>query len=155
MWYDFDLQKRYGQFRSSQCREETVTQIKVVLSHVPGSLAQVVEALRDANVKIEGMCNMEGYDDTMPLRLIVDKPDGAKKAIEALGEPVTFEQSIEVRSHDDKPSFVADVARALARESINIEAIFHASSGAAGGATIFIAVDSGNVSRAIEALSTV
>ncbi len=126
-----------------------VTQLKVIVSHTPGALAKIAEALQKADVNIEGGCHTEGSDDTMPFRLIVDKPDVAKKTIEALGDPVTLEQSISVQAMDDKPGFTAAVARALGDAKINIEAIYLSSSGRGGHGTIYISVDSANLAQAI------
>ncbi|TSC86442.1 MAG: ACT domain-containing protein [Parcubacteria group bacterium Gr01-1014_8] len=142
-----DEKKRAFEFK-------VVTQLKVVLDHVPGSLARVAEALQKADINIEGTCNMEGYDETMPLRLVVDKPDAAKKAIEALGEPVTIEQALSFRSLDDKPGFIAAVARKLGDAKINIQSIYHTSSGRGGEATIFISVDKANLERATQLMQS-
>ncbi|MBI5456162.1 ACT domain-containing protein [Candidatus Kaiserbacteria bacterium] len=131
-----------------------VTQLKVVVAHVPGSLARVAEALQKADVNIEGTCHTEGTDETAPFRMIVDKPDEAKKAIESLGEPVTFEQCLSVQSEDDKPGFIARVARKLGAASINIQAIYHTSSGRGGSATMYISVDKANLPKALELLKS-
>jgi hypothetical protein len=126
-----------------------VTQLKVIVSHEPGSLARVAEALQNADVNIEGTCHTEGFDDTMPFRMVVDKPDVAKKVIEALGEPVTFEECLSVQTVDDQPGFIAKVARVLGDAKVNIEAIYHTSSGRAGHATIYISTDPSNVDKAL------
>lgn len=131
-----------------------VTQLKVVVDHVPGSLARVAEVLAKADVNIEGTCHTEGSDETMPFRMVVDKPDVAKKAIEALGDPVTFEQCLSVQSMDDRPGFIAAVARKLGDAKINIEAIYHTSSGRGGHATIYISVDPANLKKALELVGT-
>jgi hypothetical protein len=125
-----------------------VTQLKVIVDHVPGSLARVAEALYKADVNIEGTCHTEGSDETMPFRMVVDKPDVAKKTIEALGNPVTFEECLSIQSVDDKPGFIASVARTLGDARINIEAIYHTSSGRGGHATIYISVDPANLEKA-------
>ncbi len=132
-----------------------VTQLKVVVDHVPGSLAKVAEALQKADVNIEGTCHTEGTDETMPFRMVVDKPDVAKKTIEALGDPVTFEQCLSIQSMDDRPGFIASVARKLGDASINIEAIYHTSSGRGGHATIYISVDPSNIDKALQLVQTI
>ena len=131
-----------------------VTQLKVIVEHAPGSLARIAEALQKADVNIEGMCHTEGTDETMPLRLVADKPDVAKKTIEALGEPVTFEQCLSIQNLDDKPGFIAKVARTLGNASINIEAIYHTSSGRGGHARIYISVDKANLKKAMQLLGS-
>ena len=133
----------------SNIEVKAVTQIKVLIGHVPGSLAKIAEALAKADVNIEGTCHTEGTDDTMPLRLVVDKPDVAKKTIEALGDPVTFERCLAIQSMSDEPGFIAKVARTLGDAHINIEAIYHTSSGRGGHATIYISVDSANMEKAL------
>lgn len=126
-----------------------VTQLKVILDHVPGSLARVAEALQKADINIEGACHTEGTDETMPFRLIVDKPDEAKKVIEALGEVVTFEQCLAFRVQGDKPGILARIARTLGDAQINIESIY-ASAGRGSSGTVYISVDPANLERALQ-----
>ena len=98
---------------------------------------------------------MEGYDETMPLRLVVDKPDVAKKAIEPLGEPVTMESALSIQTLNDKPGFIAKVARKLADASVNIESIYHTyTSGRGGDATIYISVDKSNLERSMRLMKS-
>ena len=130
-----------------------VTQITVVIPHVPGSLARITEALRDADVNIEGTCQQEGSDTSMPLRLVIDKPIDAKKAIEALGQTAEFEPCISVQAGDDKPGFIARIARALGDAKINIQTIYHASAGRGSAARMFISVDKSHYGHALKVLS--
>jgi hypothetical protein len=131
-----------------------VTQIKVVLEHVPGTLAKVAEALTRADINIEGTCNMEGSDETMPLRLIVDKPLEAKKVIESLGDAVTMEECISIHNQDGGPGLIAKVARALGDASINIESIYQTSTGRGGDATTYISVDKANLDKALQLIAS-
>jgi hypothetical protein len=129
-----------------------VPQLNVVLEQVPGSLAKVTEALQRADVNIDGLCNIEGSDDTVPLKLLVDKPEVAKKVIEALGSPVTIEQCIAIQLLEDMPGFIALIARTLGDAKINITSIYQTSSGRGSEAVVYITVDPSNTEKALELL---
>jgi len=129
-----------------------VPQLNVVLEQVPGSLAKVAEALQRADVNIDGLCNIEGSDDTVPLKLLVDKPEVAKKTIEALGSPVTIEQCIAIQLLEDMPGFIALIARTLGDAKINITSIYQTSSGRGSVAEVYITVDPSNTEKALELL---
>ncbi len=129
-----------------------VPQLNVVLEQVPGTLAKVAEALQKADVNIDGLCNVEGGDDTVPLKLLVDKPEVAKKAIEALGLPVTMEQCIAIQLLEDMPGFIARIARALGDAKINIVSIYQTSAGRGSVAEVYITVDAAYLEKAMQLL---
>src|SRR6185436_13896812 len=75
-----------------------VTQVTVVIGHLPGSLARVADALQAADINIEGTCVQEASGQMAPLHLVIDKPLDAKKAIEALGLEPSFEPCLSVQA---------------------------------------------------------
>jgi hypothetical protein len=72
-----------------------LTQISVFLENKEGKLARVLGILEDANINIRALSLADSTDFGM-LRMIVDKPDEAKKALEEKHTLVSLNQVIGV-----------------------------------------------------------
>ena len=72
-----------------------LTQISVFLENKEGKLARVLGILEDANINIRALSLADSTDFGM-LRMIVDKPDEAKKALEEKHTRVSLNQVIGV-----------------------------------------------------------
>ncbi len=102
-------------------------QLTVYVQDSPGSLAHVARALADHKVNITGLVGI-GAQNLSPVRLLVDSPARAKKALRAAGlEPK--EEDVLVVTLADKPGTLAAVAEKLAAAGININYAYVTSSG--------------------------
>ena len=99
-----------------------VSQISVFLENKSGRLAEVTQALADANVNIRALCIAETIDYGV-LRLIANDPAKAKKVLSDGGFTVT-ETSVLVVEIEDRPGGLAKIIKILARAGINIEYIY-------------------------------
>jgi hypothetical protein len=97
----------------------TAIQISVFLENKSGRLAEVTQALADAGINIRALSLVETIDYGV-LRLIVDNPAQAKKALSAAGFTVTETPVIAV-GMPDKPGALAEIVGLLTRQSINVE----------------------------------
>jgi len=67
----------------------------------PGELAKAVTAIANAQINIEGYCEVDGK-----FHVVTSDPKGAKKALETVGFTVE-EKEIFVIDGEDRPGFLA------------------------------------------------
>ncbi len=80
----------------------------------PGELAKAVTAIANAQINIEGYCEVDGK-----FHVVTSDPKGAKKALETVGFMVE-EKEIFVIDGEDRPGFLANVLRRISAEEINV-----------------------------------
>lgn len=101
-------------------------QISVFIENRPGSLAQVIDILRDAKVNMLALALNEGLDIGY-LRVTVDKLDVAKKALEA-AEHLVLDREVILLEVANKPGGFAAASDRWAKNAINIEYAYSATS---------------------------
>ena len=102
-------------------------QLTVYVNDAPGALASIARALADSKVNITGLLGFAN-EALSPVRLLVDKPAQAKKALRAAGlEP--SEEDVLVVTVADKPGTLAQVAEKLAANGINIQSAYASGGG--------------------------
>lgn len=84
----------------------------------PGELAKAVTAIANANVNIEGFCEIDGK-----FHLVTNDPKSARKALETVGLSVD-EHDVFVFGAEDRPGFLANVLRKIADQEINVIASY-------------------------------
>ena len=98
----------------------------VVLEDRPGTLADMGEALWNANIDIEGICavtfNGEGI-----IHILVEVADAARKALEAKGIKGSGEREVLVLDVEDRPGELGEIARKFADAGGNIDLAYLAS----------------------------
>jgi hypothetical protein len=97
----------------------TAIQISVFIENKSGRLAEVTQALAEANVNIRALSLAETIDYGV-LRLIVDKPNEAKAALTAAGFTVTETGVIAVEM-PDRPGGLAHLVEIITGQGLNIE----------------------------------
>lgn len=80
----------------------------------PGELAKAAQAIANANVNIEGYCEVGGE-----LHVVTSDPPSARKALENVGFSVR-ESDVVVFEAEDKPGFLAKVLKRIGDEEINL-----------------------------------
>ena len=94
-------------------------QISIFLVNRPGTLADVCEELQEKNINILALTVSDTVDHAV-VRLLVDKPGEAVHRLEEKGLLVVENDVIAV-DLENAPGSLADVARLLADNEINIE----------------------------------
>ena len=118
---------------------EKATQFSVLLANEPGALAELCRALADAGINILGISVAESSEHGM-VRLVVDNPKAAGKAIERRG--ALFSQTeVFVLRLANRPGVLASVAARLGANKINIKYVYGTATGAGSDATLVIAVE--------------
>jgi len=136
----------------SKISAKSATQLDVVLSNTPGSLAQVAEALAHAGVNIEGVCHTEPSDKKAAMHhFVVDKVPAARKALKSLGRKFSEEKVLSLR-YKDKPGILAVATRALGNAGVNIEEVYLSVAGIGKDTTLFVGVSDGQFNKAMKAV---
>ena len=97
-------------------------QLSVFVENKHGRLAEITGLLTEHSIDIRALSIADTTDYGI-LRLIVDKPDQAKKALQEEGFTVSLTNVIAV-AIDDAPGAVAKVVKALCDKKIGIEYVY-------------------------------
>ncbi|MDL2287175.1 ACT domain-containing protein [Eubacteriales bacterium OttesenSCG-928-G02] len=126
-----------------------VKQLSIFVENKYGRLAEITKKIADAGIDIRAISIADTTNFGI-LRLIVDKPDKAEKALKELGLTVKLTDVIVVEI-DDKPGNFAETLDLLTKAEIVIEYIYAFISKKEGKACVILRVD--NNEKAIIALT--
>ena len=99
-----------------------IKQISIFVENKKGRMAEITKVIADANVDIRALSVADTTDFGI-LRLIVDTPDEAVKALKDAGMTVSLTDVIAV-GLDDRPGAFAGVVKLLSDAGINIEYMY-------------------------------
>lgn len=122
-------------------------EFKVRVEDRPGMLGEVASALAEKKVNLRAV-NAWVEDGQGVIRVVVDKPAPAKKALVAHGWTPEEKEVLEIELAD-KPGTLAAAARKLGAAGVNIECVF-LGSGPSRKATVFLGVS--DIKAAMKAL---
>ena len=95
------------------------TQLALFLANRPGALGEVCEVIAKAGVNIHAMTTSDTVDHVV-IRVIVDKPRAALRALEAHGTLVV-ESEVILLEGNNRTGSLCDIARVLSAAKVNIE----------------------------------
>lgn len=125
-----------------------IQQLSIFVENREGRLAQITEVLAAAQIDIRAI-SVADTSDFGILRLIVDDPEKAVKALKAAGMTVSLTDVIAI-GINDKPGEFAKAMRILADHHIAVEYMYAFISRDKGKAFVIIRVD--NDEKAVQAL---
>lgn len=125
-----------------------VKQISVFLENKEGRVAQVTQILSDSDINIRALSIADTTEFGI-LRLIVDKPELAEKALKDGGFTVSITEVIAI-SIEDEPGGLAKALEVLHENKISVEYIYAFISKTSHKANVILRVE--NCNRAIETL---
>ena len=99
-----------------------IRQLSVLVENKPGSLMEVTSRLTEAYVNIRAVANFDAPDVGI-LRLVVDKPQEAKKYLTARGYVVSVHEVMGVELEDKKGN-LNQMLSILAEGKLNINYIY-------------------------------
>lgn len=103
--------------------------LKVNLENVPGSLAQLGEALGNAGINVEGVCGIAGADGGAgEVHILVQSAQLARTALEEVHIDSGAERDVEVVSIVDQPGEMGRHMRRLADAGVNVDLVYLATS---------------------------
>ncbi|MCK5757796.1 MAG: acetolactate synthase [Clostridiales bacterium] len=127
-----------------------VKQISVFLENKEGRVAQVTQILSDSKINIRALSIADTTEFGI-LRLIVDKPEKAEKALKDEGFTVSITEVIAI-SIEDEPGGLAKALELLHENKISVEYIYAFISKTSHRANVILRVES--CEKAIESLET-
>ena len=125
-----------------------VKQISVFLENKEGRVAQVTQILSDSDINIRALSIADTTEFGI-LRLIVDKPELAEKALKDEGLTVSITEVIAI-SIEDEPGGLAKALEVLHKNRISVEYIYAFIAKTSHKANVILRVES--CDRAIETL---
>lgn len=98
-------------------------ELRVTMADRPGSLAKLAEALGKAGVNIEAI-SASTTGGSGDVRVLVADTAAARKALEGAGITVAGEREMTFVDLEDRPGSLAEVAKKLADQGVNVDAIY-------------------------------
>jgi len=95
----------------------------IEVDNEPGSLARVAAAISDAGVNIAAATCMGGASKA-ELHILVPHAEAVRHALAISNQAVTSEREVVVVSAEDRPGFLADLARKVARAGVNLDLVY-------------------------------
>ena len=87
-----------------------------------GSLANVCEILRDADINIEGFSTTQNYKGAGGIiHLLVEDSASSRNALEEKGYSISAEREVLVMDIEDRVGALGEITRKLADAGVNIE----------------------------------
>lgn len=99
--------------------------LTVVIGDRPGTLAELGEALGDADINIDGFCGLSCEGKGI-VHILVEDPDGARRALEEAGLEVGSQREVLLVEAEDRPGMLGEVGGRLASAGVNIVFIYKA-----------------------------
>ena len=99
-----------------------IQQLSVFVENTPGSLAEITEVLAGENIDIRAL-SIADTSDFGILRLIVDRPEGARDALKGRGFTVSINDVIGI-GVDDRPGGLSKALRLLGESGLVVEYLY-------------------------------
>jgi hypothetical protein len=102
-----------------------VTDLTVMLEDRPGTLADMGEALGKAGINIAGCCGIPCEGQGV-LHILVQDASAARRVLEQAGFEVRGERQVLVLQGEDRPGWLGEVTRRIAKAGVNVELVYTA-----------------------------
>lgn len=102
--------------------------LTVILQNVPGTMADLGEALGNAGINIKGGCGFpcEGQGE---LHILVEDAAAAKQALVDAGFEVRNEREVLVLDIEDRPGELGEITRGIANAGVNADLFYLTANG--------------------------
>ena len=101
------------------------TDLTIILDDRPGTIAEAAEAIAEAGINLLGVCGFpSGGVGVMHVLVDDGDADGARKAAEDAGFEVRASREVLVTDIEDRPGALAEAARSIADEDINVDLLY-------------------------------
>lgn len=94
--------------------------LTIILKDRPGTLADVGDALGNAGINIDGLCGFPSEGKGV-LHILVEDGEGAKAALEAVGQTVQSMRDVFVVEIENRPGEFGRICRLIADAGVNID----------------------------------
>lgn len=128
----------------------TIQQLSIFVENKPGRMAEIARMIADEGIDIRAL-SLADTDSYGILRLIVDHPEAARKALQDRGLTLSLTDVLAVQMADHPGGF-AEVLDVLSRGDINIEYMYAFIGQKSGSAVVILRVnDNAEAARLLSA----
>jgi hypothetical protein len=99
------------------------TDLVIEIENEPGALARVAAAVSDAGVNLAAATCI-GPGNRAELHILVPHAEAVRHALAITNVAVTREREVVVVDVEDRPGELADIARRVAKEGINLDLVY-------------------------------
>jgi hypothetical protein len=99
------------------------TDLVIEIENEPGALAKVAAAVSDAGVNLAA-ATCVGSGERAELHILVPHAEPVRHALAITNVAVTREREVVVVDVEDRPGELADIARRVAKEGINLDLVY-------------------------------
>ena len=101
------------------------TDLRLVIPNQPGRAAQLLAALAEADVNLDGICGDIRPGDTWGfMHILVEQPDEAARIVESQGIQITSRHEVNLHELENRPGAIAEILRAYQERGENVEVIY-------------------------------
>jgi hypothetical protein len=101
------------------------TDLTVILEDRPGTVAAMGETLGKAGINIAGCCGIPCEGQGV-FHILVDDASAAHRVLQEAGVEVRDERQVLVLQGEDRPGWLGEVTRRIARAGVNLELVYTA-----------------------------
>ena len=99
------------------------TDLVIEIENEPGALAKVAAAVSDAGVNLAA-ATCVGSGERAELHILVPHAEAVRHALAITNVAVTRQREVVVVDVEDRPGELADIARRVAKEGINLDLVY-------------------------------
>jgi hypothetical protein len=99
------------------------TDLVIEIDNEPGALARVAAAVSDAGVNLAA-ATCVGTAERAELHILVPHAEAVRHALAITNVAVTREREVVVIDVEDRPGVLADLARKVAKEGVNLDLVY-------------------------------
>ncbi len=124
-----------------------IKQISVFLENKPGALEESLRILKEADVNIVAL-SLADTSEFGLLRIIVDKPEEARKALKAKGY-TSVQNDVLMLHLKERVGFLQELIEAVAKAGINVEYMYAAPTSGEGADLVIKTSDAEGAAKAV------
>jgi hypothetical protein len=109
--------------RPTKGKVSMATDLVIEIDNEPGALARVAAAVSDAGVNLAAATCI-GPGNRAELHILVPHAEAVRHALAITNVAVTREREVVVVDVEDRPGELADIARRVAKEGINLDLVY-------------------------------
>jgi hypothetical protein len=109
----------------SEGRAAVATDLRLVIPNQPGRAAQLLAALAEAGVNLDGICGDIRPGETWGfMHLLVEDADTATRIVESQGIQITSRHAVNLHHLENRPGAIAETLRTYREKGENVEVIY-------------------------------
>ena len=101
------------------------TDLKVIVPNRPGTVAGILEVLKDAQVNVIAMCgDIRAGERWGYLHVCIEDPEPAKQALESAKVEIADEHPVVIHPVENRPGTALEIIRGYNEKGLNLEVMY-------------------------------